>query len=231
VSVSHNAGDYSRPNSPPTQPFPFNPAFTRHLPVPLLDRPFVLPQPGFVTTQGTINLRVFPSTSAGIITEVGAGQTATVLGVNPARDWYHVRLPDGLTGWMKADLLRASVGQIEAVYDATPVIPQRYGQMGRTGVVISQAGVNLRVGPDPGFPAMTAINGGTVVTLLARSPYSAWVKVNAGGLVGWVALIALDTRAFIDALPIDFTAPPQPTPTTIPGSFGNAFPDPNNPGN
>lgn len=231
ISVNHNPDDYSRPSSPPTQPFPFEVALTRYLPVPLFDRPFVLPQPGFVTTQGTINLRVFPSTDAGIIIEVPAGQTATVLGRNPASDWFHVRLPNGLTGWMKADLLRASVGQIEAVYDATPVIPQRFGAMGRTGVVLAQAGVNLRVGPDPGFPALAAINGGTVVTLLARSPYSSWIKVDANGLVGWVALIAIDTRAFIDALPIDFNVPPQPTPTLIPGSFGNAFPDPDGPGN
>jgi hypothetical protein len=57
------------------------------------------------------------------------------------------------------------------------------------------------------------------------------VKVDAGGAVGWLPLLGLETAAFIDALPVDYGAPPIPTPTTIPGSFGNAFPDPNNPGN
>ena len=75
---------------------------------------------------------------------------------------------------------------------------------------------------------MTALNGGTTVRLLARSPYSPWVKVEVNGITGWLALVVLDTRAYLDAIPVDFSAPPQPTPTRIPGSFGNAFPDPNN---
>ena len=51
----------------------------------------------------------------------------------------------------------------------------------------------------------------------------------ANGAVGWVPLISLDTRSIIEALPIDFDVPPPPatpTPTRVPGSFGNAFPDP-----
>ncbi|MCA9906187.1 MAG: SH3 domain-containing protein, partial [Anaerolineae bacterium] len=178
--------------------------------------------------RGAINLRVYPSTDAGIIREVAAGQVATVLGKNPAGDWYNVRINTGETGWMKADLLLSNVGSIEAVFEATPSIPQRYGLLGSTGVVISPAGVNLRIGPDGGFPAMTALNGGTTVRLLARSPYSPWVKVEVNGITGWLALVVLDTRAYLDAIPVDFSAPPQPTPTRIPGSFGNAFPDPNN---
>jgi uncharacterized protein YraI len=174
---------------------------------------------------------VFPSTDAGIIAEVPAGQTASVLGRNPAGDWYHVRINSGETGWMKIDLLRLNVGSVEAVYDATPSIPQRFGELGRAGRILSPAGVNLRTGPDPTFPALGSLSNGALVTLLQRSPYSPWVKVDAGGVVGWVAIVTLDTRAFIEALPIDFAAPPLPTPTTIPGSFGNAFPDPNAPGN
>lgn len=231
IGVPHTGGDFSRPSGLPAQGIPFDPALTRYLPIPLLDRPFVLPQPGTVTTQGTTNLRSFPSTDAGIVAEVGAGQVATVLGRNPAGDWYNVRIPGGLTGWMRADLLQVNVGNVEAVFDATPSIPQRLGELGRSGRIIAPNGVNLRVGPDPGFPAMAALNNGAVVTLLARSPYSPWVKVDAGGAIGWVALLTVDTRAYLDALPIDFDVPPQPTPTLIPGSFGNAFPDPNANGN
>jgi uncharacterized protein YraI len=227
IGIPHTGGDYSRPAGLPAPGAPFDPALTRYLPIPLLDRPFVLPQPGTVTTQGTTNLRSFPSTDAGIVAEVGGGQVATVIGRNPAGDWYNVRIPGGLTGWMRADLLNANVGSIEAVFDATPSIPQRFGELGRSGRIIAPNGVNLRVGPDPGFPAMAALDSGALVTLLARSPYSPWVKVDAGGAIGWVALLAVDTRAYLDALPIDFDVPPQPTPTLIPGSFGNAFPDPN----
>jgi uncharacterized protein YraI len=227
ISVPHAGGDYSRPAGLPGAGLPFDSALTRFLPVPLLDRPFVLPQPGTVTTQGMTNLRTFPSTDAGIVAEVPAGQVATVLGRNPAGDWYNVRIPGGLTGWMRVDLLQVSVGNIEAIFDATPSIPQRLGELGRAGRIVAPNGVNLRTGPDPGFPALAALNNGAVVTLLARSPYSPWVKVDAGGAIGWVALLTIDTRAYLDALPFDFDVPPQPTPTLVPGSFGNAFPDPN----
>ena len=231
ISLPHNPGDYSRPAAPPPVATPLDLALIRGVPAQLFDRPFVMPQPGTVITQGTINLRVFPSTDAGIITEVQAGQVASVLGRNPSGDWYHVRIPSGETGWLRIDLLRLNVGTVEAVYDATPVIPQRFGELGRAGRILSPAGVNLRTGPDPTFPALGSLSNGALVTLLERSPYSPWVKVDAGGVVGWVAIVTLDTRAFIEALPIDFNAPPLPTPTTIPGSFGNAFPNPNNPGN
>jgi hypothetical protein len=65
------------------------------------------------------------------------------------------------------------------------------------------------------------------VTLLARSPYSPWVKVESAGMIGWLALVTLQTQSVIEALPIDYDVPPPPVPTRIPGSFGNAFPDPN----
>jgi uncharacterized protein YraI len=229
VFIRHSGGDYSRPSEPPLPALPFEPSITRNLPVPLFERPFVMPQPGIVTTQGDVNLRSAPTTDAGVIVQVPAGVTMTVLGMNSGRDWYHVRLPSGETGWLRADLVRAEVGMIEFVYEATPSLPQRYGELGRTGRIVAPTGAALRVGPDATFPALTSLENGAVVSLVARSPYSPWLKVDTGGAMGWVALLAIETRAFIEALPIDFSAPPPPTPTTIPGSFGNAFPDPNNP--
>jgi hypothetical protein len=61
---------------------------------------------------------------------------------------------------------------------------------------------------------------------VARSPYSPWVKIESQGMVGWVALIALETQSIIEALPIDWDVPPPPEPTLVPGSWGGAFPDP-----
>jgi hypothetical protein len=55
------------------------------------------------------------------------------------------------------------------------------------------------------------------------------VKIEYNGLIGWVALVTLETEALLDALPVDLNVPPPPTPpppTRVPGSFGNAFPDP-----
>ncbi|MEZ4669850.1 MAG: SH3 domain-containing protein [Anaerolineae bacterium] len=227
VTVSYATGNFASPIGPPAPPTPLDENLARNLPVALLDRPIILPQPGFVTTDGAVNLRVAPTTDAGVILQVPPGQVLSVLGRSTTGDWYHVRLDSGETGWMYASLLIQNIGTIDAIYDATPLPPQRYGELGRVGKVVAPAGVNLRQAPDVTFPLVLTIPDGAKVTLLARSPYNPWVKVDFNGVVGWLALITLETQAVIDALPIDYNVPPLPKPTRVPGSFGNAFPDPN----
>ncbi|MCZ2099341.1 MAG: SH3 domain-containing protein [Anaerolineae bacterium] len=208
-------------------PIPLNAAYLNHLPVALFDRPLILPQPGFASTQGAINLRTAPDLYSTVITQVPGGQNLTILGRNPDYTWFHVRLANGQTGWMLAELLSSNAGMISAVYSETPLPPQRLGELGTRARVTAPAGVNLRRGPDATFPAIGLVNDGTLVDLLARSPYmNGWLKVNVGGTVGWLSLLTLDTQAYLDALPVDYSAPPMPTATPIPGSFGNAFPDP-----
>ncbi len=230
-TVTFNPADFSVPLSGPDFPGLLDETLVQNFPVALLDRPVTLPQPGYVATDGAVNLRVAPNTDAGVILQVPAGQILSVLGRDESSQWYHVRLDSGETGWMFAQLLIQNVGNIQAVYSSTPLPPQRYGELGRAGKVVAPAGVNLRQAPDISFALITTVPNDAIVTLLARSPYSPWVKVNFNNVVGWVALIALETNAVIDALPIDFNVPPQPAPTRVPGSFGNAFPDPNKPSN
>lgn len=229
VSVPHSPENVAATSGAPTAPTPFDPIALQNLPVALLDRPLILPQPGYVNTQGAVNMRSEPNIYAGIIIQVPPGEIMSVLGQSTDGLWYHVRRANGESGWMLAELLARNVGAIAAIYDATPMPPQRYGTLGTSGRVLAPAGVNLRLGPDVTFPAIRTLNDGTVVSLMARSPYSPWIKVNADGMVGWLALITVETQAYIDALPIDFSAPALPTPTTVPGSFGNAFPDPDGP--
>ena len=231
VNVPHQPDNVATTSGPPSSPVPFDPVALQNLPVALLDRPLVVPQPGYISTQGAVNMRSEPSVSAGIIIQVPPGETLSVLGRSSDGLWYHVRRYNGESGWMLAELLSQNVGAISAVYDSTPMPPQRYGDLGTRGRVLAPAGVNLRQGPDVVFPSLGTVNDGTLVNLLARSPYSPWVKVDIGGAVGWLALITIETQAYIDALPIDFSAPPLPEPTTPPGSFGNAFPDPDLPDN
>lgn len=233
ITIPH-AGDYAVPAAPPTSGSPFDAGVLRNLPVALLDRPITLPQPGTVTTLGAVNLRVAPDIYSAVLVQVGAGEMLSVLGRSPAGDWLHVRRTNGDTGWMLGELLGRNLGEVAAVYEATPLPPQRYGGLGNQGRILAPDGVNIRIGPDLVFPALGRLPEGTLVNIVARSPYSPWVKVEANSLSGWVALVTLETQAFIDALPIDFGAPPipaTPTPTRQPGSFGNAFPDPNAPGN
>ncbi|GAB4335966.1 MAG: hypothetical protein Kow00117_18790 [Phototrophicales bacterium] len=224
--INHPDGNFSRAGSAPTEPAPYASDRITHIPVELLDRAVILPQPGFVATEGAVNLRTAPSTSAGIIYQVPAGQIMTILGSNPAGDWYHVRLANGQTGWMFAELLRRNHGVITAQYESTPLPPQRYGESGHTALVASPNGATARSAPHVGFPAMFSVGAGAQLELLARSPYSPWVKIETGGAVGWVPLINLETRAIVESLPVDYNVPLPPEPTEPPGQWGGAFPDP-----
>ncbi|MBZ0291061.1 MAG: SH3 domain-containing protein [Anaerolineae bacterium] len=226
VTVAYNSGDYFTPIGPPSVPELMDTSLIQNVPVALLDVPVLLPQPGYVSTRGLVNVRAEPSVSGALLGQVPAGEVLSVLGRNPSGDWYHVRLNTGETGWMFADLLVQNVGDIQAVYEATPQMPQRYGLMGQLARVIAPAGINVRRAPDVSFALAYNLTAGAEVTLLARSPYSPWVKIQSEAGIGWAALITLDTEAIINALPIDYDVPPPPVPTQVPGSFGNAFPDP-----
>jgi uncharacterized protein YgiM (DUF1202 family) len=193
----------------------------------LFDLPIFVPQGGFATTQGQVNMRTAPNLDAAVIIQVAGGERMTVLGRNPAGDWYHVRLGNGQTGWMFAELLTGNLNEVEDVYLETPQPLQRMGELGQKARVIAPNGVTMRLAPDLSFAPVGTLNFQQEVTLVARSPYSPWVKVDLNGLIGWVALITLETAAIIEALPVDYNVPPPPEPTRIPGSFGNAFPDPN----
>jgi hypothetical protein len=131
---------------------------------------------------------------------------------------------------MFAELLNDNTSAIYLTYENTPAPPVRYGTPSLTATVIAPDGVNLRDAPDVTFNAIGFLPFGTTVNLAARSPYSPWVRVDYNGTTGWLALITLETNAYIDALPIDYNVPPPPEPTRIPGSWGNAFPDPSRPG-
>lgn len=231
IRIPYLYNDFSAPASPPPPPAPYTPNLLAHFPISLLDRPAYLPQPGYAVTDARVNLRTGPSTRFDIIYEVPRGQIMTILGMNPAGDWYHVRLANGQTGWMSAEFLERNHGAISTIYDRTPLPPQRYGDLGNHARVVAMGGVVMRQAPDASFPAMMTVPVGAELELLARSPYSPWVKVAFQGVVGWVALLSLETQAIVEALPVDTAAPTLvvagptviPYPTVI---FGGAFPDP-----
>lgn len=227
MSVTHEPGNFARPTSTLTTPVPFRQERVNHLPLPLFDRPIQLAQGGMATTTGPVNLRTAPSTDAAILLQTASQTRVTLLGRNAAGTWYHVRIPSGLTGWMLGELLLGDFSQVSLTYEATPAPVQRLGSVGQRGHVIAPNGFDLRSAPDIGFPVINYLPAGAEFTIIASSPYSPWVSIETeSGVRGWIALLAIETRAIIDALPVDYQVPDPPAPTRIPGSWGNAFPDP-----
>lgn len=230
MTLNYHSADWTSPAGLPGNPQVLEYDLIKYLPSVLFDRPVDIPQPGFVETEGRVNMRSEPDINGRLLYQVPEGEIMTVLGISTDREWYHIRLGNGETGWMNADLLARSVGIIQNVYDATPAPPQRYGELASVARVIVNQGGNLREAPDTFFGVKDTIAYGTQVDLLARSPYSPWVKISSNGEIGWMALITLETESVISSLPIDYDAPLPPRPTAIP-SFGfgggHAYPDPN----
>ncbi|GIV81963.1 MAG: hypothetical protein KatS3mg051_1317 [Anaerolineae bacterium] len=75
--------------------------------------------------------------------------------------------------------------------------------MGITATVTSYA-LNVRSGPGIGYARIVAIPRGTLMTLLARTADSSWVKVLlASGVQGWVNSGYIAPSAPLTSLPVE----------------------------
>lgn len=229
LNLRYSPGDWTKPAQLPGRPVLLEYELIQHLPILLFDRPVPIPQPGYAQTQGGVNMRVAPDINSRLLFQVPAGETMGILGISSDGEWLHIRFGNGETGWMSAELLAGRQGPIHKVYDVTPEPPQRYGAYGYRAVVNVPRGGNLREAPDTAFRVKRTLPSGMEVKLLARSPYSPWVQVDADGDIGWMALFTLQTEAVISSLPIDYDVPLPPRATPTP-SFsyggGHAYPNP-----
>ena len=157
LTIAYPAGDWTTPNGLPGNAEVLDYDLIKNLPTVLFDRPVEIPQPGFVQTEGRVNMRTEPDINSQLLFQVPAGETMSVLGLSTDRDWYHIRLGNGETGWMNAELLVQNVGIVQQVYDTTPAPPQRLGQLASQASVIVGQGGNLREAPDVGFGVMQTI--------------------------------------------------------------------------
>ncbi len=76
------------------------------------------------TTLSPSNLRSSPTTAANVVASVPAGTLLELVGVNQARDWYEVVLPQGGTAWIWGQLVQV------ADFDRLNSLPVTYGQGG-----------------------------------------------------------------------------------------------------
>lgn len=232
LNLRYGEGDWTRPVQLPGSPVLLAYDLIEHLPIALFERPVPIPQPGYARTQGGVNMRAAPDIESRLLFQVPAGETMSVLGASVNRQWLHIRLGNGETGWMSAELLARNLAEIGPIYDLTPAPPQRLGAYADLATVNVPAGGNLREAPDTAFRIRRGLPFGEEVNLLARSPYSPWVKVDANGDIGWMALFTLTTKAVISSLPIDYNVPvplrATPTPSVAFFSYGggHAYPDP-----
>lgn len=171
--------------------------------------------PTATVNTGALNIRSGPGISFGVVFSVYRGVSMTLLSRNADASWVRISLDNNIQGWVNSRFIATSYPLLSLPVDGVggPVV----GAI--TGTVTSWA-LNVRSGPGVGFPRLTSIPNGTVVTLLARTADSFWVKVVlANGTVGWVSTGFLRLSAAITSLPVEGVVVPPPTPPTPPPAF------------
>lgn len=119
---------------------------------------------------GWLRLRAGANFNADTITSYYTGTQVEILSKNG--EWYHVRTPDGRTGYMYSQYLQ--LGTV-----ITPTGSENAWVTSHNGY-----GVRLRKGPGTGYRVIRTYDVGTPVTVLQRGNY--WCKINAGGTVGYM---------------------------------------------
>jgi len=134
------------------------------------DRAGAKPLPAaLVVTGSSLSVRGGPGSGALLLTTAGRDDPLTVQG--RFGDWYQVRTPDGLLGWVDGQFTRPEQ------------LPASGGEL-MDGV--AQTGVDLFAGPGTGFPVVAAATQGSYFTVLEQD--GAWLKVKlAGDKEGWLA--------------------------------------------
>ena len=89
------------------------------------------------------------------------------------------------------------------------------------GVVIAEAGANIRLGPGTGYPAIGVAPVGTEGTIIGVSEDGEWYAADAPqspSLMGWVlgSLVAVENAEGLPVIPAPVVPAPTPVPTPVP---------------
>lgn len=111
-----------------------------------------------------------------------------------------------------------------------PSTPAPQAAASEPGFTVNQDTVEIRSGPNPGYPAIGVINRGQTFTPNGRTPAGDWLQFPWEGMDGWVYAQSLIVIAS-DQLPVvqDFPPPPPPSDTSPPGSSPPDSPPPDSP--
>lgn len=161
--------------------------------------------PTATVNTGALNIRSGPGISYGVVFSVYRGVSMTLLARNADASWVRISLDNGIQGWVNSRYIATSYPLLSLPVDGSG------GPVGGITGTVTSWGLNVRSGPGAGHPRLTAIPNGTVVTVLARTADSSWVKVVlANGTVGWVSVNFLRLSASIASLPVEGVIVPPP---------------------
>ena len=162
-------------------------------------KPSATPTPTPAPSNGTVqakttsdlNVRKGPGTSYGIIKVIDMNVTVTVTEATNS-SWYKVKLSDGTEGYLAAQYLKITSGDINSVKPGNSGNDNtNNGNNSNTPAtdeyVRVTVGLNLRSEPNTSCKVLTVLSTGTVLNVLDRKT-SGWVHVRTtGGAEGYVS--------------------------------------------
>ena len=162
-------------------------------------KPSATPTPTPAPSNGTVqakttsdlNVRKGPGTSYGIIKVIDMNVTVTVTEATNS-SWYKVKLSDGTEGYLAAQYLKITSGDINSVKpgnsgDDNTNSGNNSNAPATNEYVRVTVGLNLRSEPNTSSKVLTVLSTGTVLNVLDRKT-SGWVHVRTtGGAEGYVS--------------------------------------------
>ena len=162
-------------------------------------KPSATPKPTPAPSNGTVqakttsdlNVRKGPGTSYGIIKVIDMNVTVTVTEATNS-SWYKVKLSDGTEGYLAAQYLKITSGDINSVKpgnsgDDNTNNGNNSNAPATDEYVRVTVGLNLRSEPNTNCKVLTVLSTGTVLNVLDRKT-SGWVHVRTtGGAEGYVS--------------------------------------------
>ena len=162
-------------------------------------KPSATPTPPPAPSNGTVqakttsdlNVRKGPGTSYGIIKVIDMNVTVTVTEATNS-SWYKVKLSDGTEGYLAAQYLKITSGDINSVKpgnsgDDNTNNGNNSNAPATDEYVRVTVGLNLRSEPNTSCKVLTVLSTGTVLNVLDRKT-SGWVHVRTtGGAEGYVS--------------------------------------------
>ena len=162
-------------------------------------KPSATPTPTPAPSNGTVqakttsdlNVRKGPGTSYGIIKVIDMNVTVTVMEATNS-SWYKVKLSDGTEGYLAAQYLKITSGDINSVKpgnsgDDNTNNGNNSNAPATDEYVRVTVGLNLRSEPNTSCKVLTVLSTGTVLNVLDRKT-SGWVHVRTtGGAEGYVS--------------------------------------------
>ena len=142
-------------------------------------------------TTSDLNVRKGPGTSYGIVKVIDINVTVTVTEATNS-NWYKVKLSDGTEGYLAAQYLKITSGDINSVKPGNSGDDNtnngNNSNTPATGEYVRvTVGLNLRSEPNTSSKVRTVLSAGTVLNVLDRKT-SGWVHVRTtGGAEGYVS--------------------------------------------